>query len=295
MKNIRDKKFLKTLARGVHTGLLNRRLGYPFRIKGKFSIRSTNSDGWSATIGTFSGYQCYADIWLDRFTAHPRRKIYYCLYSPKKDGLAELAKAAQNRFGKHLSIYLKHWDQNSPHCRLAKQLAKARFGHPIYERYPGNREFFYGIYEYDRTGLQRNEIGRLQERVVEFFQTVVESVSRENPRPDYETYEGEENRQSVVRHVRRERRSYAATLRKQQDNYICQVCRFDFSKYYGALGNDVAEAHHIVPLNTNHVLRRTTIDDLITVCANCHRILHKMKGRPGDLKALRRIIRSKKR
>lgn len=294
MKIIRDKRFLSDLAKAVKGELYRRNIDMPFRLKRISGLRKTNTDGWAVTLGTLTGYQCSAELWLDRFTAHTDRKVYYCLYSHKKDGLAKLTKTVSSEFGKHLSIYQKDWDQNSDYYHLAKKLARARFGYPLYERYPSEREFFYGIYEYDGTGLQKNAFRRLAERAVDFFQTISESVSQRTPRSDYDTYKAIENRQAVTRHIRRERKSHAATLCKQRDNFICQVCRFDFSKVYGMLGSDFAESHHIVPLGTNKKLRSTTIDDLITVCANCHRMLHRMDGKPNDIKALKKIIRRKK-
>ena len=274
-KTTSDKKFLRDLAKAAHAELHRHRLGSPFRLKQKLKLRTTNTDGWAVPLGTFTGYQCRAEIWLDRFTAYTDRKIYYCLYSYEKEGLAKLAKAVYREFGKHLSIYLKDWDEDSKDCRLAKKLAKFRFGHPIYERYPENDEFFYGIYQYDSTGLQKNVFNRLVERSVDFFQTIAEAV--EKPiKQDYETYQTVENRQAVSRHLSRERKSHAATLCKQRDDFICRVCGFDFSKVYGSLGMTSPKLI-ICPLGSNKNLRNTTIEDLITVCANCHRMLHRME------------------
>ena len=294
MKTTRDKKFLRDLSKAAYAELHRNKLGSPFRLKQKLKIRTTNTDGWAVSLGTLSGYRCRAEIWLDRFTAYTDRKIYYCLYSPEKGSLGKLAKAVYREFGKHRSIYLKDCAEDSKDCRLAKKLAKSIFGHPIYERYPENNEFFYGIYEYDRTGLQKNVFNRLVERSVDFFQTITEAVANHTTKQDYETYKSVENRQAVSRHIRRERKSHAATLCKQRDNFICRVCSFDFSKVYGLLGNDFAEAHHIVPLGSNKKLRSTTIDDLITVCPNCHRMLHRMSGNTKDINSLRQIIKREK-
>jgi len=286
----RDRKFLLTLAKAVHVELQRRRLGRAFRVVHRVRIRTTRSDGWAAALGTFLGYQCSAEVWIDRFTGHATRRIYYAMVASTKVGLSHLATKARRELGEHVSIYLKHWDWECDYARLANRLAKNKFGRPVYECYPEHNEYFYGVYELDGTGLQRNQLTRLVERVADFFQTITESVSEGASRSDYETYRAVENRRSVILHLRRERKSHAATLRKQYDNYVCQVCQFDFSKTYGALGKDFAEAHHIIPLKSNHALRTTSMDDLITVCANCHRILHRMTGVPGDIPRLQRIV-----
>ncbi len=291
----RHKGFLRDLSSLVSEKLQQRNLRKTFRLKRKLKLQKTNTDGWSVTLGTFPEYDCRAEIWLDRFTAHPDRKIYYCIYSHGKSSLAKLVNTVSSEFGKHLSIYLQDWDDYSDYYCLAKKLSKAWFGRPIYERYPSHNDFFYGIYEYDKTGLQKNVQARLAERANNFFQTIIDSVSDKQLVSDPETPYPNENRQTVMLHLRRERNRHAAAMCKHRDNYICQICKFDFSKYYGPIGNDFAEAHHIVPLGSNNKRRTTTIDDLITVCANCHRMLHRMDGRAMDISRLKKIIMSPRR
>ena len=100
-------------------------------------------------------------------------------------------------------------------------------------------------------------------------------------------YEGVENRKTIRTHLDAERDAKLSLRRKLKDQYICQVCSFDFEKCYGPLEKKFAEAHHIVPLADLNGPVKNTIDDLITVCANCHRMLHRLKGEAGDIGALR--------
>jgi predicted HNH restriction endonuclease len=44
---------------------------------------------------------------------------------------------------------------------------------------------------------------------------------------------------------------------------------------YDKLGRRLLEVHHIVPLNQLAENTRNTLDDLMLVCPNCHRALHK--------------------
>ena len=288
----RDRVFLKRLALNIHSELHRQHLGKPFRLARKVTFHTPNTDGWAAILGSFSGYATTAEIWIDRFTGHSTRKVYYALTSSRNDGLALLAKTAAKELGPHLSFYLRDLASETTHTCLSTRLAKARFGHPVYERYVANKEYYYGVYELDRTGLQRNESKRMVERAVTFFQTIASAVA-----PNHQTipddFPDEENRQAVTRHLRRERKDYLAIMRKQKDDYICQVCRFDFSKTYGNWGDDFAEAHHLVPLSANQKIRHSKIEDLITVCSNCHRMLHRKGG--VQVTTLRKIIRSKER
>lgn len=51
-----------------------------------------------------------------------------------------------------------------------------------------------------------------------------------------------------------------------------------------------AEAHHIVPLVQLDGAQSVSVDDLITVCANCHRMLHKLQGEPEDIEELKVML-----
>ena len=107
-----------------------------------------------------------------------------------------------------------------------------------------------------------------------------------------EVYPQYENRKRVASHLKRERSHLLATERKIRDNYECQVCRMRFEDIYGPkLGRGYAEAHHLVPLGQLRGSVRTRIEDLRTVCANCHRMLHRMSGKRDDITRLCDVVR----
>lgn len=84
-------------------------------------------------------------------------------------------------------------------------------------------------------------------------------------------------------HKFRERDSRAAHQAKVQhaqrhDGALpCEVCRFDFARKYGPLGESYIEAHHTRPLSELAAgeVRNTEVSDFALVCANCHRMLHR--------------------
>jgi 5-methylcytosine-specific restriction protein A len=56
----------------------------------------------------------------------------------------------------------------------------------------------------------------------------------------------------------------------------CNICGFNFEKAYGPRGEDFIEVHHVKPIST--LKEKQPIDpqnDLITVCSNCHRMIHR--------------------
>jgi len=58
----------------------------------------------------------------------------------------------------------------------------------------------------------------------------------------------------------------------------CKICGFDFEKVYGIRGKGYIEIHHINPLsNLGEEVKIDPKKDLIPVCSNCHRMIHRRK------------------
>lgn len=57
----------------------------------------------------------------------------------------------------------------------------------------------------------------------------------------------------------------------------CEICGFDFLKFYGEIGQGFAECHHTKPVSELKKNETTKLKDLSIVCANCHRIIHRTK------------------
>lgn len=73
---------------------------------------------------------------------------------------------------------------------------------------------------------------------------------------------------------------------------VCQVCGFDFLEHYGELGRDYIEVHHIRPLSTlDEEVPVNPETDLVCLCANCHRMMHRSRERVMTVEELRRIYR----
>lgn len=89
--------------------------------------------------------------------------------------------------------------------------------------------------------------------------------------------EGDARRESHIRYERDPkavRRKKQAFRNKHGGRLGCEVCELIPDEHYGKeSGEACIEVHHTVPL-AELGKRRTTLDDLMCVCANCHRILH---------------------
>ena len=72
------------------------------------------------------------------------------------------------------------------------------------------------------------------------------------------------------------------------------MCGLRFEDAYGTIGEGFAEAHHRIPLHRLSGKVKTRMEDLATICANCHRMLHKMEGKRNDVEKLKAIVRKRK-
>jgi 5-methylcytosine-specific restriction protein A len=57
----------------------------------------------------------------------------------------------------------------------------------------------------------------------------------------------------------------------------CEACGFDFLKIYGERGNGFIECHHTKPVSQLEEDGKTKVSDLVVLCSNCHRMVHRKK------------------
>jgi hypothetical protein len=110
-----------------------------------------------------------------------------------------------------------------------------------------------------------------------------------------ENYSTEEGKAVLRLHKWRERDSELVKRAKTQffkkhGALFCEACTLNFEDRYGDLGIDFIEAHHNKPLSKLKAGEKTKISDLVMLCSNCHRMIHKMKNE-ASLNGLREILR----
>lgn len=114
----------------------------------------------------------------------------------------------------------------------------------------------------------------------------IEEYSDYEEEDDY--FEGEE--QDVVSR-RYERNRYAKIKCIEKNGCKCAACGFDFSLKYGERGEGYIEVHHIVPISQrggSYKLNPET--DLIPLCANCHRMIHRYKNEILSVEKLKELF-----
>jgi len=264
--------------------------GTRLRIRLPSRAMTTNTDGWSAVIGDLGKTRPRLEVWLDRFSGYPDRKLYAGFHSKARQQITTITKRVSRKLWPGRVVNYEDDTTEEKHLVLAKRLGRSEFNIPILERYSAGSTF-YGIYDPTRESSKRVN-PHFYSRAVAFFEDVARVLPHAAAEDERrEVYPRHENRKRVGSHLQRERSRLLATERKIRDNYECQVCGLRFEDAYGKLGIEFAESHHRVPLSQLRERVRTSIEDLTTVCANCHRMLHRMAGKRDDIKKLKAIVR----
>jgi 5-methylcytosine-specific restriction protein A len=103
-----------------------------------------------------------------------------------------------------------------------------------------------------------------------------------------------EGKEKLVLHKKKERSiKLVKEFKAQLTDFSCTVCGFSFEQFYGSLGEKYIEAHHIIPIAKITESTEVTISDLVAVCSNCHRMLHR-STKITNVKQLMDVIKKKR-
>jgi 5-methylcytosine-specific restriction protein A len=147
------------------------------------------------------------------------------------------------------------------------------------------------------SSLEHGLLNEIEAKLLEIAITVFVTLL---PKPSFQYTNPEEvigfpegaTSQVLVNKYERDPRNRAAAI--SIHGYLCLACGFDFFKNYGDLGSEFIIVHHIVPVSkigANYVINPK--EDLITLCANCHAMIHR-EDPPISLDKLTNIIRNRK-
>lgn len=104
-----------------------------------------------------------------------------------------------------------------------------------------------------------------------------------------------ETQRRLVSHYRIDRsrairKAKVAQFESQNGAIYCENCSFNFEFKYGERGAGFIEVHHRVPLAALLPNTVTYLSDLVLLCSNCHRVVHRRQPQL-DVETLRAITK----
>lgn len=112
-----------------------------------------------------------------------------------------------------------------------------------------------------------------------------------NPLETIEIENGVEGKRKKIYTTKYERSSENRKKAIKIHGTRCMVCDFDFEEVYGELGKDFIEVHHTKPLSS--LDEEIIVDpekDLVCLCSNCHRMVHRKKDKILSVEELKEIM-----
>lgn len=98
-----DLEVLRELVKSVYSSLgASRALRDLLDLRDHAPSRSSSTDGWYSTIARFRKDRLYLELWLDRWTGHARRALWYGITTKRAGELQEIATRLLPTLGQHL-------------------------------------------------------------------------------------------------------------------------------------------------------------------------------------------------
>lgn len=285
------RRWLKTFAVEVHEGLQGV-LADPLVVllpRHRLKVEESYTGGWYVELGRVKGINGGLQVWFDSFSKANGRRASVCFKSTTDEFPVAIAKSAEEELGRAVVLKDDVWTiEPDGVTKMLKPLPARLYGRPIVERYESGGSWkFYTMYLRDKVKTFAKPKTPLVEHAVDFLTVAARTAcGLRRTTVKFADYPDVKNRTTVKKHLTRERSQALALRAKERDSFTCRVCEFNFGDRYGKVGRGFAEAHHRVPLGSRKAKKTTALADLVTVCANCHRMLHTREGMTvGKLKA----------
>jgi hypothetical protein len=87
-----DRAWFLATAKAVAKSLKQRSDGTSLRIRIPGQATDTNTDGWRTVIGDLGRGKPRLEIWFDRFSGYPERKLYACFFTMNRQQITAITK-----------------------------------------------------------------------------------------------------------------------------------------------------------------------------------------------------------
>lgn len=95
--------------------------------------------------------------------------------------------------------------------------------------------------------------------------------------------------------TRYERNQELRTKAIEIHGLTCKCCGFNYEEVYGEVGKGFIEIHHIIPMySIKEEINVNPKTDLVPLCSNCHKMIHRKKEQPMSIDELTRLISNNK-
>ncbi|MEU8208652.1 HNH endonuclease [Micromonospora sp. NPDC049044] len=181
-----------------------------------------------------------------------------------------------------LQLYTAHpIEERGPDFRnpngVARKTADIATQHPNYTGKPTNG----GRYDPEVLMAFLDRPAEMEQQATAIRQAILDESAgpAEVADVDLDGLSADEGRVLQRLHLRRERdpklrRKVIEAHKRRHAVVACEACGFDFQKTYGDRGTDYIECHHRTPLHVSGPTR-TRPEDLMLLCSNCHRMIHR--------------------
>jgi 5-methylcytosine-specific restriction endonuclease McrA len=236
------------------------------------------------------------DLWLDEWPGPSAKRYAISISAKRPSTIRALANRAFGSLRKLRVFTDQHFEWIGDEARLKVPLLRRYFGIPHLEIYESTGENFITVYMPEPISASTPCSAGALYRLGIFGRLFLDAVTllARNPIDAERNLTAKEGRPRLRKHLHRERSSKLAEAAKLRDSYVCQICEVRFADVYGDLGVEFAEAHHTTYLSSLSEATEISVEQLITVCSNCHRMLHRMGRGPEDVRKLRTIVKQRR-
>lgn len=173
----------------------------------------------------------------------------------------------------------------------------SEFKKVIQHEYPQVYESFKLDIKNKDVELPKLELIRIQDETLVFEAKFIDVIQYETIQSDIELeveqyYKVQKEGKAIQYYVKKYERNPKNRMKAIKIHGLtCFGCGFNFGEKYGELGKNFIEIHHIKPLST--LEEEVEIDpetDLVPLCANCHRMVHRKKDEVLSVEELKELI-----
>ena len=274
---------------------LTRRLKTDIDVGGHFadarprSYSGRDLDGW----GSFLGYIGHDEVWvlLDRHSGRSERLPWVGIFIRGEVKARRTYEHLRRHHPHALLLSNSEIVSDGRHSRLARPLTRQHIGQPVLELHDDQYKAI-GIYLSRPISFTSPPGARITALAERFLKELLVGYA---PPPRTTTAVTIARHSVTIKRARvssgaMKRDSRQAVAAKERDGYRCRICDLVPEKQYGVVGRSCLEAHHLEELGHRR-LAVSRLDDVVTVCANCHRALHSLPSAERQFADLRRRFR----